>query len=456
MSARQIAQAIREGKTSSVELVTANLKAIDDRNPSVNALRYVARKEALALAKERDQELKNGINRGRLHGVTFSVKDHINVAGYPRTDGTLLYAEEQSASNAKVVQLLLDEGAICIGKGNQAEYGKSFQTENKDFGRTHNPYKQDYSPGGSGGGDAVAVALGFCCFGIGADAGGSIRIPASFCGLYGLHPSQGQISDAGLSATAHTISGLLRSLGVITRSAEDLELLRSILVKFDPTSHYSVPTPHLQPRPMKRCAVISELNGTPCAPEVQAAIEEIKSLLSKQGISVSDSPPPQFAESFQPFLLLAAKASLLIEDIVAQKEGTPRDPSKESQATSTLRSRVDTELPPLSPELLLSMWYEVDRLREAVAQEFESVDFILAPVVAIPPPKYGTSIYDIGSKQYQSQDIFQFASSVNLLGLPAVSFPVTRTKEALPVGLQLIGPRYSEAQLIELSASLRP
>lgn len=450
-SARSAALEIRSGALKPEALLEFHLSQIDRLNPRINALRYINRAESMKLAEQRSKEAKAGKILGRAHGVVFTAKDSIDVAGLPRSDGSLVGAVDAAANNASIVDKLMREGAICIGKTNMAEYGKSYFTENPLFGITNNPFNILFSPGGSGGGDAAAVASLFGYFGLGADAGGSIRIPANFCGLFGLHPTRGAISSGSLTRFSHTTSQLFRGLGPITRTLDDLELLWSLLSGFDSKDPYSISrAPGSETKRKKRFAFFTELNGASCDVEIAAALCETNARLEEVGYRGEEYLPSPWKFCKEPFIILAAQAALMVEDAVSKKDGYPRDLTKEGTSMKQLRARIAKELPPLTAERVLDAWYTVDKLRHEVAPVFEKYDFILSPVTATLPPKHGATSFEVNNRSLQSQDVFQFASAVNVLGLPAISFPTGLSKAGLPIGLQLIGPRLSEVFLLEV------
>ncbi|RMG42820.1 MAG: amidase [Candidatus Dadabacteria bacterium] len=448
---KELENKIRSGRLLPAELISQHCERIKKLNHSLNALRIVATEEAKKEALVLDQEAKQGYFRGLLHGITFSAKDHIEVKCLGRSEGNRITEIKKASRDAAVIKLLKKEGAVCIGKGNMAEYGKSYQTDNRDFGRTNNPFNPDYTPGGSGGGDAAAVAAGFASFAVGADAGGSIRIPANFCGLFGLYPTPGTITSHGISAYPHSIYAGMLSIGVLAGALDDLEILARILIRYDPRDPRSVysSASMLRPASTGKIAYFSELNGVKCDPLILKHIKEAAKKFEAAGFTLVEKIPAHFEQALYPFIILAGPAALLIDDLLAARAGTPRDISKESDAMKTLRSRVKAELPPLTAEHVLDAWHARDWLRIQAAQFFVEYDFILSPVTATLPVKHGTSTFHINGQDYASEQVFQFASAVNLLGLPAVAFPTGISKSGLPVGLQLIGPRFSEFLIIE-------
>ncbi|MCO6432339.1 MAG: amidase [Deltaproteobacteria bacterium] len=449
---------VRSGAVSLQELFQHHLDKISALNGRANALRFVDAARAAKAIEQRQKELAAGANPGRLHGMLYSAKDSVHVAGMPRSDGSANGGSVISTSDSALAAKLSAEGAICIGKGNMAEYGKSYFTENPLFGRTNNPFLSDRSPGGSGGGDACAVALDFAQFGLGADAGGSIRIPANFCGLFGLYPTRGLLSDAGGSSFAHTTVHLFRNAGPLTKSLDDLDLVFKVLRGFDNRDQHSTETPlsfRTSSRPQNASfAYFTALNGVNCDEEVKAEMEKTVQALEQAGYRPVEYAPPACELAYEIFIVLAGQAALMLEDQLALEAGTPRNLSLEGPAVKTLRQRIATELPELTVPNLLKAWYRVDALRSMITRDFDKYSFLVAPVCAGLPPLHGTSIYEVGGQKLQSQQHFQFASMVNLLGLPSIAFPTGVSRNGLALGLQVIGPRFSESMLIAVLRSI--
>jgi len=454
LTARIIAQKIRENKLTPLTLVEHYLERIERLNPSINALRFVNKKQALKLARERTAEAKNGQIRGRLHGLVFCVKDHIDVEGLPRSEGSPGTVKDRSDSSASVVSRLFHEGAICIGKSNMAELGKSYTTQNPLYGRTNNPFDLEYSPGGSSGGDAAAVAAGFADFAISSDAGGSIRLPANFCGLFGLYNTPGVISNAGLTSYSHTTSLLFRSLGPITKSLEDLALINQVITGFDPAYPFSIPLNtqlHETENFPRKFAYFTSLNGVPCEKDINVSIDNCVKLLESKGYQAEEYCPSIFAETLETYVILGAQADLILSDLNAEA-GLKTE--AEGPAMQTLRKRISEELPSLTTETLMLAWHSISKLRYQTIPLFQKYAFILSPVAAISATKHGVSKFSLLGKERRSEEVFQFASAANVLGLPALAFPTGKTSQGLPTGLQLIGPRFSERRMISVLRSI--
>src|SRR6266849_10023807 len=217
----EMASLVRSGGVSSLDLVEAHLAQIERRNPHLNAFTMVLADQARESARRADQGLKTG----PLHGVPLTIKDSFDVAGLPTRLGSYFAPEAPAAEDSAVVARLRRAGAIILGKTNTPEFLKSYETDNFLTGRTNNPWDVERTPGGASGGEAAAIAS--CCSpgGVGSDGGGSIRVPAHFCGIAGFKPTPGRISGVGHTPSLGHPAGLVAAAGPMARTAQDLRLL---------------------------------------------------------------------------------------------------------------------------------------------------------------------------------------------------------------------------------------
>lgn len=450
LDARSLAQQFRRGTLSPTDCIDYQAQLCQAHNHKLRALIHpcydLARKNAQSLLATASQA---GQHRGRLFGVSFSAKDSIDVDGLPVGDGGMFGRIAAAASNALLTKLLLEEGALCIGKGNMSEYGKSFITDNKILGPSLNPFDLTRSAGGSSGGDAAAVAANFAKFALVSDMGGSARIPANFCGLFGLLPTRGLFSAAGMSHSAHGIVGLLRSHGVIAGSLDDIELLFTCLKSFTPEDPFSVPEALTSdPTAAKRIGVISALGGIGCHSDIQIALQELSQRAKRVGVQVVQLEPACFRDTAEAFITLGVQAVLQQEDFLAIDAGHPRQATQETVGLKNTRARLKNELPALDAERILRLWRQVDELRCAAMKLFRDVDVIVSPVCAVLPPRLDSPSLELDGKPLAPELASRFAYAANILGLTALAFPTHLGGNGLPIGLQIMGPRYSEKRCI--------
>jgi amidase len=460
LSGRALAALLRAGQVDPTEIAKFHLSRVDAHNASLNAVRWIDRAQFLADAVTLREKIARGEPLGRVSGMVLTVKDSIHVKGMPRSDGSIQGLLRQggdlpSQLSAATVQRLQIEDGLVLGKANMAEMGRSYFTENPRFGRTVNPFNPERSPGGSGGGDAAAIAVGMAKGGVGADSGGSIRVPANFCGVFGLYPTPGVIPTLGMSGLNHTTRALLRNHGPLAAHLEDLELLFELMCSYVPSDPTSVPFP-LQVRApgTKKFLWYSGMPGIEAHHEIRSSLLEVVRSLQLLGFHGEERVPSCVSGALEPFVIIAGQAALVIDDARATAEGVPNDPTKEGPLMQRLRDRIAQFLPPLTSEKLLMSWYELNRLRYEAASLFTEYDFILSPVTATLPPPHNAPSYDIDGQTVPSEQVFRFASAVNVLGVPAIAFPTVKSREGLPIGLQLIGPRFSDRMLCQVVREL--
>lgn len=445
MQPHSVLQALRSGAITPSEHLATCKKVIQERNHDLLALRVVADQRAEKHIEQLEKRQKIGAPLGALYGLFFSAKDHIDVQGFARSEGSAATLEESTPRSAFAVQRLLDQDATCLGKGNMAELGRSYATQNTLFGTTKHPYDSLLSPGGSSGGDAVAVASGMVDFALAADSGGSIRVPAAACGVFGLFPTLGSISDGGLSKETTAIARLFRGLGPIASSLELLQTVFGVLKHFDPSDPRSAPA--LPSRtdlssPSSQFLIVEEMNGIACDEITKKALNHCARKFNAFGYQQRSGTLAPFESFLEPFIVLSAQASLSLEDLLRPKNQQAL--RAESPHLASLRKRIKQEMPPLAPEELLLAWHAIETLRNSSSSLFDSYDFILLPTTAEAniPAK-------LGPNPLRTELQFQFSMIANALALPALTFPVE--VDSKKVGVQLLAPRFCERRLFELA-----
>jgi amidase len=447
-SARSIASSVRSGHYTRKEITTDLLAHIERHNPRLRAFREVA--SSVSTSSSVTQ------NGDRLSGVCFSAKDSIPVAGMSLSYGTPDSLLAETSTSATIINLVQSEGAICLGKGNMAEYGKSYITTNSIYGRTANPFNMSYNAGGSSGGDAAGVAAGFVHFAIATDAGGSIRVPANSCGLFGLLPTPGIIPEAGLLSSDDPIATLFRRIGFLTRTLDDLELLMQICTRYIPHDPNSQPQllGHTY-RSTGKFLVVNHIGEMGVTRDIQTELDRVTMELSQRGFTPVHATPREFEHCLKPFAVLAGQAAFLIDGKIVQKKYPRQTSSTQTRILWKLFSdEISSALPPVSLESLLAALHSIHKLRRRILEIFEEVDFILSPVGATGPLKDDTLHKRVGGKSYSLYHLYQYSSVCNVCGLPAIAFPTGKNRNNLPTGLQIIGRRFSEPDLIGVIRTL--
>ena len=439
----EMASLARSGAISSTELIEAHLARIEQVNPHFNAFTMVLADQARASARRADQ----GLKMGALHGVPVTVKDSFDVTGLATRLGSCFAPEAPAAADSAVAQRLRRAGAIILGKTNTPEFLASYETDNYVTGRSNNPWNVDRTPGGSSGGEAAAIASGCSPGGVGSDGGGSIRVPAHFCGIAGLKPTPGRISLIG-HRPAEAATGIAVA-GPMARSVADLRLLFEVLAGYDDRDPLSAPV-ELRPASIEgvRVGVLETFYDIPVQPAVRRAVREAAALLTASGFAVDAFRPegleraPNLWSFF--FSELPARAS---KDRIAGREA-------EAHWTYTENLNKLLERPPASGWQVIESLAARDRMRRSLVEQMRNVPFLLMPVssiVAFPhrERKFPTETKPVGLFQAMMP-----VTAFNLLGFPALSVPLTIDEQGMPVGVQLVGRPWEEEALLELGVAL--
>jgi Asp-tRNA(Asn)/Glu-tRNA(Gln) amidotransferase A subunit family amidase len=439
----EMASLARSGAISSLELVDAHLDRIEAVNPHFNAFTMVLADQARASARRSDQ----GLKAGPLHGVPVTVKDSFDVTGLPTRLGSYFAPEAPAGEDSAVVQRLRRAGAIILGKTNTPEFLGSYETDNFITGRANNPWNVERTPGGSSGGEAAAIASGCSPGGVGSDGGGSIRVPAHFCGIAGLKPTPGRISLIG-HRPSEAATGIAVA-GPMARTVADVRLLFEVLAGYDDRDPLSAPVEMRAPSiEGARIGVFEAFYDIPVQPSVRRAVREAAALLKGLGFGVDSFRPegleraPNLWSFF--FAELPARAS---------KE---RIAGREAEAHWTYTENLDRLLdrPPAAGWQVIEALAARDRMRRNLVEQMRNIPFLLMPVssiVAFPhrERKFATEGKPVG--------LFQAMMPVtvfNLLGLPALSVPFAQDGDGMPVGVQIVGRPWEEEALLELGVAL--
>jgi aspartyl-tRNA(Asn)/glutamyl-tRNA(Gln) amidotransferase subunit A len=447
MPALELGEAIRAKKVSPVEVVDAVLTRIERLNPTLNAYCTVTAAAARAAAKEAEAVVMRGDALGTLHGIPVSIKDLVATKGVRTTHGSKLYEQFIPDDDAPVVERLKRAGAIILGKTNTPEFGHKAITDNLLFGPSRNPWSLEYTPGGSSGGAAAAVATGLGPLAVGTDAGGSIRIPASCCAIFGLKPT------LGLVAMAPTFGGLetLSHAGPMTRTVHDAALMLNAMVGADPRDLSSLPaveTDYLagldQGIQGLRVAWSPDWGYAAVDPDVRQIAEAAAKRFTDLGCQVEEAHPG-FADPAETYQVLstASRAARVADRWPAERDRF--DPSLAVQIEAGMR------------------WSAVDFVRasnvrrtlnETFVRFFTQYDLLLTPTMAAPPPQVKVEAHaEIAGRQVTRLGWLAFTFPLSLIGYPAASVPCGWTRAGLPVGLQITAPRLADALVLRAAAA---
>jgi Asp-tRNA(Asn)/Glu-tRNA(Gln) amidotransferase A subunit family amidase len=447
MPAMELGGAIRSKQVSPVEVVDAVLARIERLNPRLNAYCTVTAAAARAAAKEAEAAVMRGDALGMLHGIPVSIKDLVATKGVRTTHGSKLYEQFIPDDDAPVVERLKGAGAIILGKTNTPEFGHKAITDNRIFGPSRNPWSLEHTPGGSSGGAAAAVATGLGPLAVGTDAGGSIRIPASCCAIFGLKPTLGLVPYAptfgGLETLSHT--------GPMTRTVRDAALMLSSMVGADPRDLSSFPSPETDylaglERGIQglRVAWSSDWGYAAVDPEVRQLAAAAAQRFTDLGCHVEEAHPgiSDPAETYQ--ILTTASRAARVAD---------RWPAERERFDSSLVVQIEAGM----------RWSAVDFVRaanvrrthnEAFVRFFSRYDLLLTPTMTAPPPLVKVEAHDeIAGRKVTRLGWLAFTFPLSLIGYPAASVPCGWTREGLPVGLQIVAPRWAEALVLRAAAA---
>ena len=444
ISAVELASMIRARTVSPVEVMQELLKRIERLNPKLNAFVTMHSEEALCSARKAEGALMHGNLWGPLHGVPLHVKDNLSVAGSRTTYGSKLLETNVTTEDCPAVERLRKAGMILVGRTNTPEQGWKGVTDNRVFGITRNPWTTALTPGGSSGGASAAVAAGLGPIGVGTDGGGSLRIPASFCGVFGFKASFGRVPNWPGSGGA-----MLRHIGTITRTVGDMATALDVMAGPDPRDLLSLPatcesySAHLdQGICGKRIAYSPNLGYAHVDPEVAAICQKAAKRLAAAGCHVETIPldwtDPY--DTWSVFFFGSAAASL--EKKLAT-QGDLLDPG--------LRRVVDAGLKLRGVDFANALAARHE-LWEKVRRVYDRFDLLLCPTLPVPPFAVGQDDADpINGKVLGPLQWTQFTYPFNLTGQPVASVPAGWTKSGLPVGLQIIGNRHADLLVLQAS-----
>ncbi len=435
-SAATLARAIREKQVSSQEVVGAYLQRIEALNPTLNAVVQVRAEAARAEARQADEALARGEVRGPLHGVPFTIKDTYDVAGMICTCGTKGRAANVAQHDAVAVARLRAAGGIALGLTNVPELLLAYESDNLIYGRTNNPYDLTRTPGGSSGGEAATIAAGGSPLGLGTDSGGSIRVPAHFCGVAGLKPTWGRVPLTGLFPPPYGANARLRHAGPLARRVEDLALALPILVGMDWRDAGVVPMPLGDHRAVDlRGLRVAFFTSTPLGaptPETTQTVQKAAEALSAAGAAVEEAAPPGVEQGFEFFRAITGADGGASLRLGLQMVGTTEvSPLLEQSASMASRAALSTA----EFGALLARW---DLWRSAMLAFLEPYDALLSPVAATPALPHGSS-FDV-----EKLPGFSYAIAHNLTGWPAVSVRGGTSPEGLPIGVQVVARPWRE------------
>jgi amidase len=462
-TAVELAAAIRQGDVSASEVLDAHLAQIARHNPGLNALVTLDTEQARQRALAADAARARGELWGPLHGVPVTIKDSFETAGLRTTSGYPPLADHVPAEDAPPVARLRAAGAIVLAKSNLPTMAGDAQTNNPLFGRSHNPWSQAHTPGGSSGGGAAAVAAGLSPLDLGSDYAGSLRIPAHFCGIYTIKPTDHRVPNTGHIPPFPGLPRGVRHMpqgGPLARSVDDLTLALRLIAGPD-GREWEVPPVPLEPAPERqvrslRLAWTDELGGVTASAETAAALERLAGALAGLGASVERAFPRAFDmamawETWGELSQAEIGSSVTPEEEVAvARFGADRD-------SEVLISRGVAQAVGASMRQYAAILTRRDSLISALEQFLSGWDALLCPVTLGPAfthrPTSTPIVVDGRPTPYWAATL-SYTTPFSLTGSPVVVLPLARSAEGLPIGVQLVGRRWGDMELLAVAAQL--
>jgi Asp-tRNA(Asn)/Glu-tRNA(Gln) amidotransferase A subunit family amidase len=442
----QITQSIRSRKISPVELVESHLRRIESLQAKLNAFVHLDAESARQHARSAESAVFRRAQLGALHGVPLTVKSCVDVASWPCPAGSLLRKGYFPEQDAPLVARLKSAGAILLGNTNTPEFLMAYESDNLLTGKTSNPWNVSHSSGGSSGGEAAAIASGCSMGGVGSDGGGSIRVPAHFCGICGLKPTPGRIPGTGHFPAGAGAFSWIGVVGPMARTIADVRQLFNVMAGPDPGDALSAPVP---PRPIPsndlrglRIGILESDALGHATPETLAAVERAAQSLAAQGFIVEPFPLAGLDRALELWwLFFGPVIGHLFRQSTAGHEAHLSPMFREYLAYTAAE-------PVPTLDQFMQACAERDILRAKTLGQMDDVPILLSPVSAAPAFRHGEGNYRPGTGY---RDTMRQSQWLNLTGFPGASVPVALSNEGLPIGVQVIGRPFEEEMVLSVA-----
>lgn len=469
ISACEIASGVINKKWTAEEVTAYFISRIKNYDKKINAVVTLCEEDALCRARAIDAEVNLGHNPGVLAGVPFLVKDNFCTDGIETTCCSKMLKGWTPKYDASAVKYMKEAGAVLLGKANMDEFAMGSTTESSIFGATSNPHDLTRVPGGSSGGSAAAVAAGFCPVALGSDTGGSVRLPSAFCGIYGMKPTYGEISRFGIVAYASSLD----QVGPMAKSIEDIALLMDVMAR--PDINDTTCDAYTRPSFSEACLAhdlkgkkIGRLVGfdkSAVDPSLLEAMDKAADYCAAEGACIQDVELPIAGKYSVPCYYMTAlgDASSKLACYDGMRYGFHSDGRNLAEMYmrtrnmgfgKEVRRRILVGTCILTRGYYDTYYVPAMKVRQLIADEYEAlfskIDTLIMPISASLPYKKGLAKRD-PIKVYLGD---AFSTTANLAGLPSISLYCGMTKEGLPAGIQLMGPRFGDAKLISCAALL--
>lgn len=464
-SVRELGQCIRAREHSVADVVDAHIDQIERHNPQLNAVVTLDAEGARRQARKADAMLERGDSVGPLHGIPFTVKDAYQTAGISTSTIAMKFAVHVPEKHATMVQRLVDAGAILLGKTNLPAASYEWQTRNGMFGRCNNPYDPSRTVGGSSGGSAAAIASGMSSLELGSDVAGSIRLPAGFCGIAGLRPTEGLLSTAGHGVVPGYPEVLdnLAVVGPMARNVEDLQQVLPLLLGTDPRDEKAAPASRLaeasaKPIEALRVAWSSSLGDVPVSAAVRAAMDGLRRRLAGLGTTIEDDRPDvdwetalllwgriqgaEWVRAFPPPLRWHPFRLVFRTGIVAAYFGRSAFSRGLAQGLALTATAYRDAL---------ARRQQVLQHSDGFLDQYDAWVCPVAPVTAFTHRRPGTPIEVDDVNVTYSRALASYHCPITLFACPVVTVRIGEDEDGLPIGVQIVGKRWSDLELLRIA-----
>jgi len=435
----EAARLVRGKKLSPVELTRSCLERIERLNPKLNAFITVTAEPALAQARAAEAEIQRGQWRGPLHGIPIALKDLFDTAGVRTTAASQVFQERVPEQDGEIVRRLKDSGAVLLGKLNMHEFAYGGSTVISYFGPVRNPWSLEHMAGGSSSGSAVAMAAGLCYGSVGSDTGGSIRQPSAYCGTVGIKPTYGRVSTRGVVP----LSWLYDHVGPMTRSVADAAAMLQVLAGYDAEDTTSVDAPvpdytvALGGKKPLRVGVPRTYFYEGLHPEIEAALKAALSVIEKLAPGLREVELPASNDT----------TILRTESYAYHAENVKKSPALyQPETLKRIVSAQDVPTP-----VYIQARRQVDQFRRGVQKVFKNVDLLVTPTTPVPPFTIAELLADMDNLRTKEILSLRNTRPFNILGLPTISVPCGFTGSGLPIGMQITGAPWAEANVLQLA-----
>jgi len=446
---KEISEGIRSRSVSPTEIVETHLKRIEKLQSRLNAFVHLDAEGARRRARTAESSIMQSEKLGPLHGVPLTIKSCIDVAAWPCPAGSLLRKDYVPQHDAPLVTRLKSAGAVLLGNTNTPEFLMAYESDNLLTGKTSNPWNLAHSSGGSSGGEAAAIAAGCSVGGVGSDGGGSIRVPAHFCGICGLKPTPGRIPSTGHFPPGAGAFSWIGVVGPMARTIADIRVLFEVMVGPDPGDALSAPVTIRAYRDSElrvtRIGVLESDALGLATPETRTAVDRAAKLLAEQGFTVEPFRLNGLNRALDLwwFFFGPVIGSLFRQTVAGQEE----------KISPTFREYLSyaTSGPPITLPQFMKACADRDLLRAEILRQMQDVPILLSPVSASPAFRHGEGNYLPGIGY---RDTMRFSQWLNLAGFPGASVPIAVSSEGLPIGVQVIGRPFEDELVLAVAEAL--